>query len=103
MNRNDSPRLSNKLYEILKDIFNNKSLLDNFTADFCDSLKCEDEMFVLNVITIENKYYYKGYPIGNYLRICAKIMEIWNSNGSYPINFIKIDGLKVLKIILIFL
>lgn len=95
MNRNESPRVSNKLYEILKDIITIKDLVDNFSSEFCDKLKSDDEMFVMNVLFIDNKYYYKGYPVGNYLRICAKIMDLWNSHGFYPISFIKIDGLKV--------
>jgi hypothetical protein len=99
MNRNESPRVSNKLYEILKEIIIVKGLIDNFSLDFCEKLKCEDEMFIINVITIDNKYYFKGYPTGNYLRICAKILEIWNSQGFFPVNFIKIEGLKVLKIL----
>ena len=95
MNRNDSPRVSIRLYEILKEIFNNNGILDNFTIEFCEKMRGDDEMFVINVVTIENKYFYKGYPVGNYLRICAKILELWNANGSFPINFIKLEGLKV--------
>jgi len=46
-------------------------------------------------MSIENKYYFKGYPTGNYLKIFCKILEMWNIQGNFPINFIKVEGLKV--------
>jgi hypothetical protein len=46
MNRNDSPRLSNKLYEILRDIMSNKNALDKFTPEFLESFLSDEESFV---------------------------------------------------------
>ncbi len=46
MNRNDSPRISNKLYEILKDILNNKNILDNFSNDFIENIMTDEEFYV---------------------------------------------------------
>ncbi len=48
MNRNDSPRLTVKLYEILREILQNKSLLSNFSTEFLDGLVIEDENFVIS-------------------------------------------------------
>jgi hypothetical protein len=62
MNRNDSPRVSNKLYEIVKDIINNKNVLDNFSSDFLDSIQSEEELFVFY------KYKYK-YKINTLIHI----------------------------------
>lgn len=50
MNRNDSPRLTIKLYEIFREILQNKSLLSNFSIEFLDGLVIEDENFVLSLI-----------------------------------------------------
>lgn len=47
MNKNDSPRIGSKLYEIMKDIINNKNILDNFSADFLDSLSSDEEICVI--------------------------------------------------------
>jgi len=97
MNRNESPRVSNKLYEILRELLNNKCLLENFSQEFCERIKSEDEGYSLNVVEIDSKYFFKGYPTGNLIRICTRILEIWNITGGFPINFIKIDGLKVIN------
>jgi len=45
MNRNDSPR-SYKLFEIIKEIFFNKNILDNFSNEFKESLITEEEIYV---------------------------------------------------------
>jgi hypothetical protein len=95
MNRNESPRLSNKLYEILLDIITIKGLINNFSSEFCEKLKNDDDMYVLNITTIDNKHYFKGYPIGNYLKIFTKILELWYKHGFFPISFVKIDAIKV--------
>lgn len=108
MNRNDSPRLTIKLYEIFREILQNKSLLSNFSIEFLDGLVIDDENFVqsllinfslnyiqnLNVAIIDNKYYFKGYPTGNHGKIFCKILELWHNHGSFPINFFKLEGLK---------
>ncbi len=47
MNRNDSPRVSIKLYEITKDIFHHKSILDAFSKDFVKSLISDDDSYVI--------------------------------------------------------
>jgi len=46
MNRNDSPRLLNKLYEIIKDIFTTKNILEKFTAEFKESIVSDDDHYV---------------------------------------------------------
>lgn len=46
------------------------------------------------MIINDNKYYFRGYPSGNMLKIFCKILEMWHNNGSFPINFIKVEGLK---------
>ncbi len=43
MNRNDSPRLINKLYELIKDIFSKKNLLEKYPQEFKESLISYDE------------------------------------------------------------
>lgn len=48
MNRNDSPRLKNKLYEIIKEIFSSKNSLEKFTSEFKESLLSDDDHFVQN-------------------------------------------------------
>ncbi len=47
MNRNDSPRLTDKLYEIIKDVVSNKNSLDNFSSEFLDSLQSEEDTYVI--------------------------------------------------------
>ena len=46
MNRNDSPRLTNKLYELLKDIVNNKGVLEKYTPEFLENLQIDEESYV---------------------------------------------------------
>jgi hypothetical protein len=46
MNRNDSPRLTIKLYEILREILLNRSLLSNYSNEFLDGLMIDEENFV---------------------------------------------------------
>jgi hypothetical protein len=46
MNRNESPRVSIKLYEMTKDILITKSLVENYSTDFVDSLTGDDEILV---------------------------------------------------------
>lgn len=46
MNRNDSPRLSNKLYEIIKDITLNGNGLDKYSSEFLESLQNDEESYV---------------------------------------------------------
>lgn len=54
MNRNDSPRLINKLYEILKEIFSTKNLLEKFISEFKESLVSDDEHYVHFIILKKN-------------------------------------------------
>jgi len=54
MHRNDSPRLINKLYEILKDIFSCKNLLEKYTSEFKESLSCDDEHFVIKIYCLRH-------------------------------------------------
>jgi hypothetical protein len=49
MNRNDSPRNINKLYEIVKDIFSSKVSLDKFSPEFIEALQNEDDNYVVIV------------------------------------------------------
>lgn len=49
MNKNDSPRLSNKLYEILRDILTSKTLFDKFSREFVENLNLEEEAYVSNL------------------------------------------------------
>lgn len=46
MNRNDSPRSMNKLYEIVKDIFSSKASLDKYSTEFIESLMNEEDNYV---------------------------------------------------------
>jgi len=46
MNRNDSHRLINKLYELIKEIFTTKNILEKFTSEFKESLVSEDDHYV---------------------------------------------------------
>lgn len=43
----------------------------------------------------ENKYYFRGYPNGNILKLFTKILDLWHINNNFPIIFPKIEGLKV--------
>ncbi len=43
MNRNDSSNLTCKLYDILREIVSNRSVLDNFSSDFLDFLNSDGE------------------------------------------------------------
>ena len=61
MNRNDSPRLTNKLYEIIKDIVTNKDSLDNFSSDFIESLENDEEIFVIKLIFKILIFFYKKF------------------------------------------
>ncbi len=56
MNRNDSPRSINKLYDLVKDIFTSKLSLDKYSQEFIESLVNEDDNFVI-IIDIVFKYY----------------------------------------------
>jgi hypothetical protein len=53
MNRNDSPRNINKLFEIVKDIFSSKVLLDKFSPEFVEAIQNEDD----NHVVINNSEY----------------------------------------------
>ena len=53
MNRNDSPRLTNKLYDICREIICNKSSFDNFPNEFLESLTNDEEPYVYFIINIE--------------------------------------------------
>ena len=91
MNRNDSPR--NKLYDILKDIII-KNQFETISKDFIDSLNLNETISLTNIFYKDHNYFYKGYPCGNYVKIIAKVFELWNSLGSFPINFYSINGLN---------
>jgi hypothetical protein len=46
MNRNDSPRAFNKIFDILKDLVNSKIQLDKFSSEFIEALNHEEENYV---------------------------------------------------------
>jgi hypothetical protein len=48
MNRNDSPRTFNKVYDIIREIFNNKVQIDKFSPEFIEALNYEEESYVNN-------------------------------------------------------
>ena len=56
MNRNDSPRNINKLYDIVKEIFTSKISIDKYSQEFIESLISDEEYFV-NFIHLVFKYY----------------------------------------------
>ena len=90
-NKNDSPR--NKIFEILREIFLEDSLL-KYPEDFINSLQINENYYYLNIIIKDGEYYYRGYPRGNFLKIISKIISLWNEKKSFPIHFFKIIGLK---------
>jgi hypothetical protein len=90
----DSPRISNKLYDIMREVLLSKTL-DKFSKEFLDSLNVDEENYNLNVILNENKLYFKGYPSGNLIKIACKILEYWNNLGYFPVAFYKVEGLTV--------
>lgn len=52
MNRNDSPRYINKLFDIIKDIFTSKLSLDKYSIEFIESLINEDDnyVFIIDIV-----------------------------------------------------
>lgn len=97
----DSPRISNKLYEIMKEVLISNSLV-KFSKEFVENLLSEEENYVnqiliknLNIIMNENKLHFKGYPSGNLIKIACKVLEYWSNFGYYPISFFKVEGLSV--------
>jgi len=46
MLRNDSPRISNKMYEIIKEIITNKISLNKFSKEFLEMLYTSEESHV---------------------------------------------------------
>jgi len=90
-NKNDSPR--NKIFDILREIFQEKTL-SKFSNDFINSLQINENYYYLNIIVKDGEYYYRGYPRGNFLKIISKVISLWNEKKSFPIHFFKIIGLK---------
>ena len=50
MLRNDSPRISNKMFEILKEIITNKVSLNKFSNEFLEMLNAQEESHVLTIL-----------------------------------------------------
>lgn len=92
MNKNvSSPR--NKLYELLNDIFLHAQF-NKIPKDFIEHLNINCDTYEINIIVVdEYKYYYKGYPTGNLLKIIVKVIEMWNNQDKFPINFFELNGL----------
>lgn len=91
MNRNDSPR--NKLFEMFQDLVREYPF-EKIPKDFLQSLNGEEETSVSNLTYIDHNYFYKGYPCGNYVQIIAKVFELWDTIGTFPIHFYQINGLN---------
>jgi len=54
-NDSNSPRIKNKLYEILKEIFTGRNILDKFSSEFIESIISEEENYVkINYKKVEN-------------------------------------------------
>ena len=41
------------------------------------------------------KFYYIGYPTGNYLKIISKCIELWAIERDFPIIFNDLNGIEV--------
>jgi len=50
MLRNDSPRISHKMFEILKEIITNKVSLNKFSNEFLEMLNAQEESHVLTIL-----------------------------------------------------
>lgn len=95
-NQNHSPRLFRKLYEMTKEILFNKELLTKYNSEFIESINISEDSFELNIVSMNNRLYYIGYPTGNYIKIFCKVLELWNSKNEFPIKFLEIAGLNVI-------
>lgn len=91
MIRNITPNygstIRNKLFEILYNVIKNYKF-DFISREFVLSLNIDSETYSVNFFQRNNRFYYKGYPTGNYLKIIAKVFEVWEMQKAYPINFI---------------
>ena len=89
------------IYECSRFIFFESNYLNNIDKKFIDQLyifSTQNE-FCSNLQSREKenrgKYYYSGYPTGNYLKIICKIIELWAIDGDFPLTFIEIHGIEV--------
>lgn len=39
-------------------------------------------------------YIFQGYPDGDLLKQVARVLELWNQNGKFPIKFVGFPGLE---------
>lgn len=63
MYKNDSPRMKNKLYEILKEIFKGRNILEKFSSEFIESIISDDESYVNKKIKKDSKFLHKRNQI----------------------------------------
>ena len=95
----NSQKSNLNLYNALKDLFFNKEdvSLNNFSENFIGDLfiHCKEENFSLNILHMEDKYFFSGYPFGNYLKSISRVMELWADAGHFPISYTTMVNLHV--------
>lgn len=89
--------VNNNLYSLCKKILIESNDLTNFSSKFVTQLttNLKEETFSLNAVLIGDKYFFSGYPSGNYLKILCKIFEMWENKGSFPISYQCLPNLEV--------
>lgn len=86
-------------YSALKEALFESHSLTNFSSKFLTELmiNVKEENFSLNITLLEGKYFFSGYPSGNYLKIICKVIELWAEKGGFPISFQCLANLDVIK------
>ena len=79
------------------------TIVKAFTNEFIDSLlqRCglnEVYFFITQEYNVVTKgqciYIFQGYPNGDLLRQVARVLELWNENGKFPVKFFDFSGLE---------
>jgi hypothetical protein len=93
------PSVNGNLYYLCIKILVEKNELTNFSSKFISQLSTnlKEETFSLNAVLIGEKYFFSGYPSGNYLKIFCKIFEMWEKEGCFPISYQCLPNLEVRK------
>ncbi len=95
--QNNFQTVNSSLYSLCKKILVEGNELSNFSSKFISQLSTnlKEETFSLNAVLIGDKYFFSGYPSGNYLKIICKIFEMWESIGCFPISYQCLPNLDV--------
>ena len=90
-------QINNTPYKLIYGVIFTSKKITSFNLKFLEYLEdnSKQENFNINITFINEKYFYSGYPSGNYLKIFCKVFELWAELGHFPISFHGIDNIEV--------